>query len=295
MIDVSQCPVCRNVGFAEVFANEFFGTSAEAAQYFLTDRQKAVHGRIVRCNACGFVLTSPQFTAAEYEQIYRHVASVEKPAGRSRATAARYGKLANLVRSFVSAGRFFDFGCGGGEFLDRMRGYEGVGLELRSGEVPAQYSQDGRIILSSLNTAVRDEVLKPRSFDFVTAWDVVEHLPELDADIATLRSLIKPDGWFFCTVPNVASLAARLSGEKWNCYLLEHLWYFSPETLEAYFERQAFDCRKVRPFLFPADVATLASRIAQTYGLQLPVPGTLANWTISLPAGVIFGAFQTKN
>jgi hypothetical protein len=96
-------------------------------------------------------------------------------------------------------------------------------------------------------------------------------------------------------VPNVASTVARLSGERWNCYLLEHLWYFSPDTLSIFLRRHGFAKRMIRPFLFPADLGTLASRVEQTYAIKLPLPSFLRNLTVPLPAGVMFGAFQLQS
>ena len=295
MFSLPRCPVCDGTDFNQVFENEFFGGPAEAAPYFLTDRQKAVHGRIVRCGTCAFIFTSPQFTAAEYEEIYRQVASGAKPSARSRATMKRYEKLAAKVRNYVSGGSFFDFGCGGGEFLGCMKSYQGIGLELRSSAAAPEYSKENRIIFSSLDNALADGLLKASSFDFITTWDVIEHLPKLNSDIATLKGLLKPSGWLFCTVPNVASIAARISGEKWNCYLLEHLWYFSPRTLSAFFDKHGFVASGIRSFMFPADFETLALRVAQTYKVRLPLPAFVKNLTVSLPAGVMFGAFQLKS
>ncbi|MSP32206.1 MAG: methyltransferase domain-containing protein [Pseudolabrys sp.] len=251
MKQLSDCPVCGQHSFSELFPSSYYETAVQAAEYFLTDRRRAVHGRIVRCDGCGFIFTSPQFTAEEYEQIYRDVASVENPPGRSHAVSARYNRLAGQVRKFIGTGRFFDFGCGGGEFLDCMAEFQGIGLEFRSLDFHAQKAKDDRIIASSLSAALKASLVEHGSFEFVTAWDVVEHLPDLADDIAILRSLLKPGGWFFCTVPNVASLAARMSGEQWNCYLLEHLWYFSPNTLTKYFERQGFVGALYAHFYFP--------------------------------------------
>lgn len=296
MVELPQCPVCLHAGFTEVFPSSFSGTAREASPYFLTDRQKAVHGRIVRCGGCGFILTSPQFAPDEYAEIYRQVASVERPVGRSGAVLARYRRLGGLVRQFVGKGRFLDFGCGDGGFLACMPEFDGTGLELRPGAIQMPKAGDGgRIIVGELNSAIDTRALEPAAFDFVTAWDVLEHLPHLDDDVAGLRSLLKPGGWFFCTVPNVASAAARISGERWNCYLLEHLWYFAPDTLAMFMQRHGFARRAIRPFLFPADLGTLASRIEQTYQMKLPLPSFLRNFTVPLPAGVMFGAFQLQS
>jgi hypothetical protein len=38
----------------------------------------------------------------------------------------------------------------------------------------------------------------------------------------------------------------------------------------------------------------LAARIAQTYGITIPIPASLKQLALPLPAGVIFGAFQLK-
>lgn len=154
---------------------------------------------------------------------------VEPPSGRSHAVTARYKRLGTLVRKYLRGGRFLDFGCGDGQFLEHMAGFDGIGLDLRRTLLDNLRPRRERIIEVSLEAAVNSGQLLPASFEYVTAWDVVEHLPNLSKDIATLRSLLKPGSWFFCTIPNVASLAARLSGERWNCYLLEHLWYFSPK------------------------------------------------------------------
>ena len=294
MKDVSECLVCGRGRFSELFPSSYSGSVKEAAAYFLTDRKEAVHGRIVCCDGCGFVLTSPQFEADDYAQIYRDVARIEKPQGRGLAVSARYRRLAEFTRQFVRTGRFFDFGCGDGQFLDCMPEFQGNGLELRSGA--ANVAQPGgRIIVGELDSALAANLLTPASFEFVTMWDVIEHLPNLAGDIASLRRLLKPGGWLFCTVPNVASLAARMSGASWNCYLLEHLWYFSPDTLTAFFERQGFVRRAVRSFLFPVDLVTLTNRVEQTYGLKIPVPRALQDRVLPLPIGVMFGVFQLRS
>jgi SAM-dependent methyltransferase len=287
--ELSECVVCRQRKFMERYPNNFSGTPESASAYFLTDRIEAVHGRIVECDSCGFVFTSPQFAPETYEQIYGSVPVVEKPPGRKRAVAERYRRLSGFTRKFVRSGRFFDFGCGDGQFLDHMPGFEGLGLELRSGSVEVK---DGRVIMGNLASAIQEGALARGSFDFVTTWDVLEHLPLIASDVAMLRSLLKPGGWFFCTVPNVASLAARLSGSRWNCYLLEHLWYFSPATLTRFMESHGFVRREVRGFPFPVDVATLASRIGQIYGMTPPIPKSVGGWTLALPIGEMFAAFQ---
>jgi hypothetical protein len=44
--------------------------------------------------------------------------------------------------------------------------------------------------------------------------------------------VLKTGGHLFVTVPNSESFVARAMGKRWNMLLLEHLWYFSPKTIE---------------------------------------------------------------
>ena len=142
MIELRACPVCDGTSLVEVYPATFAGDWRDAVPYFLTGRAKAVHGRIVRCADCGFLFTSPQFSAADYARIY---AAVHAGGGGS-SPRARFDALARRVRQNESGGRFLDFGCGGGAFLDAMPGYDGVGFEVAA----ADLARNGRMVTGDI-------------------------------------------------------------------------------------------------------------------------------------------------
>ena len=72
-----------------------------------------------------------------------------------------------------------------------------------------------------------------------------------------LITLLKPGGRLYLTVPNSASWVARLSGEKWNMLLLEHLWYFDPATLTRFLGRCGFAIDTIKAIGYPVDLATV--------------------------------------
>ena len=73
--------------------------------------------------------------------------------------------------------------------------------------------------------------LPPASFDVVTLWDVLEHVPEPAAFMKLCRELLKPGGKVFLNVPDLDSFEARLLGRRWPLLLAEHLNYFNRESL----------------------------------------------------------------
>jgi SAM-dependent methyltransferase len=284
MKDLTECIVCGASSFDARHGATFRGRWDEAAPYFLTNRVRAVHGGIVRCRECGFVATSPRFSTEEYARIYRQVGTVEAEEGRRAAAATRYRKLARKARRFRDAGRFLDLGCGDGGFLGAMDGFDGQGFEVRADDGQGRMNGDNIVVGDFLEFAADAAA----SFDFVTAWDVLEHFADLDGYMTSIHRVLKDRGHLFCTLPNIGSLAARFSGQRWNCLLLEHLWYFNPETFGRYALRFGFEVLSVEPFLYPVDIQTLLRRFAQTHGGgEWRLPSLLADRVIGLPIGIM--------
>jgi SAM-dependent methyltransferase len=282
MNEITACPVCDGISLVEVYPATFSGNWSDAVPYFLTSRTKAVHGRIVRCTECGFLFTSPQFGTDDYARIYQavHTGAPSSP------PEFRFDALARRVRETENGGRFLDFGCGGGGFLNVMNGFDGIGFEV----APGALTRAGKIVTGDIRSEDLSRCgLGLASFDFIVAWDVLEHLSEPAQQVLRLRKLLKPGGRLYVTLPDCSSWVARLTGEKWNMFLLEHLWYFSPATLRRFLQRCGFTTEVIRPICYPVDLATVFLRARQTYGSWVPLaPAILAKIGIKLPIGLMF-------
>ena len=72
----------------------------------------------------------------------------------------------------------------------------------------------------------------PESFDLITLWDVVEHVPDPGALLARARELLRPDGLLVLETQDVSSQFARVLGRRWHHYKHdEHLYHFTPATI----------------------------------------------------------------
>jgi hypothetical protein len=78
--------------------------------------------------------------------------------------------------------------------------------------------------------------------------------------------------------------------------LLEHLWYFSPKTLERMMARYGFELLAIRSVPYDAPLAHLATRLAQTFGMTGTFRGGLISGIVlPLPAGIMLGVFRKTN
>ena len=87
------------------------------------------------------------------------------------------------------------------------------------------------------------------SFDAITLFDVVEHLPDPGGALARCREWLAPGGCLFLTTPDAGSLMARLLGRHWYYVDLdEHIALFTRANLEALLARAGFRVEASRTF-----------------------------------------------
>ena len=289
------CLICGSVDHDVLYPATYRGTLAEAADYFLAHRSATAHGTIVRCRHCRFVFTSPRFSPADYDRIYAGICAPNSlPPGFAAAQAARFRRLAAIVRRHVpGGGDFVDFGCGDGGFLEAMNDPRGRGFEV--GADGFRRAGPSQVVSGDWARFAGSPACPPASLDVVTAFDVFEHLAALDEAVALIRTVLKPGGLLFASVPDISSVIARTMGKRWNMLLLEHLWYFSPATLERFLARHGFEQIEVRMVPYDAPLAHIATRISQTFGLRGRVAiGPLSQWVLPTPAGIMLGVYRAR-
>lgn len=202
--------------------------------------------QVVTCRQCGLVYVTPRLQgealAAVYDEGYwksddpklRGYADYAREADLYLKTFRR--RMALVSRWLPARARVLDVGCAAGYFLRVLQehGHDVHGVELSQAiavEAIKALGQE-RVHIGTLDDAVAAMDYRPQSFDLVTMWDVVEHIPEPQQVLRRVRELIKPGGRFLLETQNVASRWARLLGRRWHHYKHdEHLYHFTPTTI----------------------------------------------------------------
>ncbi len=173
-------------------------------------------------------------------------------------------KLINTIIHTVSTGmvskekKLLDIGCGTGDFLKVAKDNQWTvfGIEP-NGHARA-------IANKKTNNAVFDsahlETLAPRSFDVITLWHVLEHLPNLEAHIARFESLLKPNGRLVIAVPNYKSFDAHYYKQFWAAFdVPRHLWHFSQTAIAKLVHQSNLTVQETVPMIFDAYYVSLLS------------------------------------
>jgi len=162
----------------------------------------------------------------------------------------------NLINSWSpEKGTLLDIGAGTGDFLwvAKQDGWKTTGIEPNS---KARNSAEGKGISFAENLAS----LQDDSFDVITMWHVLEHIPDLDFQIRELKRLLKPQGTVIVAVPNFKSYDAKYYGNFWAAFdVPRHLWHFSKTSIKLLFQKQDMELKKVLPMKFDAFYVALLS------------------------------------
>jgi SAM-dependent methyltransferase len=166
---------------------------------------------IMQCRTCGHVFSS--FPADPHYDGYW---GDEVPADDHFYWRHARARMHNdFITRFVvgRSGRLLDMGCGLGFFLTVLKsypGWDGHGCEISGAAV--RYAREILGLPNIMHARLAEADWPPRSFDLITMWDVLDHLPCPDPVLRRCHELLRDDGILFIRTPNVSTqlLRARL-------------------------------------------------------------------------------------
>jgi SAM-dependent methyltransferase len=212
--------------------------------------------QVVRCLRCAHLYQNPRPTQAAIEPYYPRdyqpfwPAIDDDPRPWWRALGHwRWRTRCRQVTQLRQGGSLLDVGASTGVFLNEMRRYGAwnlTGVEL-SGEA-AQYARD-KFALEVFTGQIEEVGWPAQTFDVITCWDVIEHLPQPQIALHKMRYLLKDDGYLIMSVPNGGSLDAKLFGRYWiGLDQPRHMSIFNLAGLQRLLESSGFEIERAYCF-----------------------------------------------
>lgn len=171
---------------------------------------------------------------------------------------ALHQKLKLITKVSLEQNTLLDIGCGTGDFLQTAQKNNWI----VSGVEP---NPEARAISNKkTNNAIFDtahlSLFREQSFDVITLWHVLEHVPNLEEYIQILNKLLKPNGVLVIAVPNYNSYDARYYGAFWAAFdVPRHLWHFNKASISKLVSKASMTVAKIKPMYFDAFYVSLLS------------------------------------
>jgi 2-polyprenyl-3-methyl-5-hydroxy-6-metoxy-1,4-benzoquinol methylase len=202
---------------------------------------------IARCTKCRTLFREPRPTQEVIAASYNSGHTYSEWQTRGESWKALWQRRVAYVKRLRLGGSLLDIGIGDASFLRQIHaaGYDVEGTELS--ETGAGYARE-----LGLNVRVgqfTDLPFQEESFDIVTMWHVLEHVPNPQRVVRKVFALLRPGGLFVIAVPNETHPLLRHRLWPWRfprafeplvCGGEIHLTHFTPSTIKAFLQREGF-------------------------------------------------------
>lgn len=230
------CPVCMGGTSAFLFKRDFSGMRSIVpfSRY-----------NIVKCRTCGMIYAGDIAEALPLSEYYSLFSKYETKAYFETAYTREDSKdLIFFLKDYINIGdAMLDMGCGTGSLLYsfKLQGYRDL-----TGVDPSE--RNVNFIKSSLGISAHVGSLGDgyldlgKKFKLITLEGVLEHISCLDEAMNELCKYLLPDGYIFLEVPDIC--AWRNINDLYQQFSVEHLNYFTKQSLDIFMRRFGFSCVK---------------------------------------------------
>ncbi len=197
---------------------------------------------MVKCHGCGVGLTEPRPACGDLHRFYPtdYRPHKAKPVKSEDRVGWFSGCPERKRLTPFGQGRLLDFGCGGGSYLSRMRkqGWKAAGVDSNR-ETCERLSAEG---FAAHHGTLPHPDLKAQSFDAITMWQSLEHVPDPVAVLQSAWDLLAPKGKLFVAVPTWDSWNFARYGQDWfGVDMPRHLIHFTPKSLSQVIDKAGFE------------------------------------------------------
>lgn len=226
----AACPLC--------------GNQQQRAFLSAPDRLHHLPGQwtLVQCTQCSFVYQSPRVADNEIDRLYP---ATYEPFQTAVSDDGYIGRELRQTAAFVDrhgsgSRRLLDVGCGAGDFLLVMRrlysAWQTLGVEPNAVAVTRAVARGLDVRQGTL-----DDVPASGTYDMITLWNVLEHLPEPLLFLKAIRERLVPNGTLCLAVPVHDSWEAQFFGKYWVGWELpRHMLAFNRQSIVALLDAAGF-------------------------------------------------------
>lgn len=263
LIEINKCPLC---------SSDHISSYLNTKDFFFTQEEFS----LTRCENCDFVFTNP--IPKDLSKYYETPDYLSHNTSDSGLLGKLYSTLRNinikrkykLVSKYCLQGNFLDIGCGTGELLSffNKNNWSVTGVEPnKSAREFGRKTYD----INIFNENKLDE-LNPGTFDIISMWHVLEHVPDLHNRLSQMLKLLKKDGTIFIALPNLASPDSKKYKEYWSALdVPRHLYHFTQNTFEQLISSHNMKLVHAEPMKFDSYYVSMLSEKYLKNPLYFPV------------------------
>ena len=245
------CPSCKSSTFNNYLI---------AKDHLVTDESFA----IVQCQQCQLLFTNPQpddSRLAHYYASDQYISHNSKKISFSDLVYRIVRRITlhqkiSFIKKYRSSGTLLDYGAGTGAFLQTaLQSFDALGIEPSTHAI----KQAPLSVQTNLLEHI-DSLVSGKTFNVITLWHVLEHLPDLHNTFSKIKNRLSKKGYLFIAIPNPDSWDSQHYGSKWAGYdVPRHLCHFNQKAMSAFLKPYGLRILETKPMTFDAYYVSMLS------------------------------------
>ena len=260
------CTICGSKNFTVVYPGKFPKNLSEdfLQQVYRSSSDQALFEQVVRCRRCDLVYLNPRLKPGLIIDSYAEgedESFIAQDPMRVRTFSKAISRLVKELKLRVTRKtKLLDIGCAGGAFVEAAKeaGFGAIGIEPN--KWLSNYARTKRGLDVRAGT-LSDHHFPDKTFDIITLWDVIEHVPDPTKELEGIYRILKKGGHLVINYPDHVSLPAKILGRKWPFWLSVHLTYYTPVTIRKQLEKMGFEVLRIRPHWQTLELGYIFKRI----------------------------------
>lgn len=232
------CPVCGQTDTVHLYSAANYDLS-ELSKFGFASRKipEYMHYTMMECDNCKLLFAVDTLNQDQISKLYKQAGfDSQKEAEFASKTYLKYLKS----RGDYPKKSAMDIGTGEGSFLHLLL-EDGAKKVLGIEPSLAPIRVAGKDVQKYIRNSIFDPTdYAPESFDLITCFQTLEHIPNTLNVLSGIYTLLEKNGLFFAICHDYTSFINRVFREKSPIFDIEHLQIFSQTSIKIALEESGF-------------------------------------------------------
>ncbi|MBK8553756.1 MAG: class I SAM-dependent methyltransferase [Ignavibacteria bacterium] len=237
-VEFAECPACSSKDFRNL--GKPIGSELNSIY------------NVIECKNCSLNWCSPMASREELNNYYTRYyetryGTVDKYPLKTKIKSIVTFKKARLKSFFSEIEKYspeksiLDFGCGEADILyvAKQKGWRVLGVDY-SNELSNKFLKDKIDFRPGSDLSMIG--IDKNSFGCITAKHVIEHIPDIENFLGSIKQYLTPKGIFAVKTPSASSNRAKLGLANWHLVRpMEHFWGFNLDNFGRLMKKNNFE------------------------------------------------------
>ena len=196
-------------------------------------------GVLLECSDCGQLISQCSETKyfSSMQEFNVSAGTAPNQQSMNRAKKLHTDRLSLIQKKLGKAARdikLMDVGCSSGTFLNTAKqlNFQTYGVEPSAKAAATAMQHGHNVVVGELNP----EQYVAHSFDAITLFEVIEHLPNPLQLLQAMRRILKLNGIIMLSTGNAQSLTVKYLQERWDYFSIDahggHISFYNPFSMK---------------------------------------------------------------